>query len=62
MAFVKKPRDKTTLLGRLNRLLGASPKARPSKVAQPRARVQKVETSSRSRRDGGFGKRKPPKR
>jgi hypothetical protein len=25
-------------------------------------RVQKVETSSRSRRDEGFGKRKPPKR
>jgi len=62
MAFVKRPRDKTTLLGRLSKLLGSSPKAHPSRVAQPGARSQIVETSSRSRRGEGFGKRKPHKR
>jgi hypothetical protein len=62
MAFEKLPRDKTTLLGRLSKLLGTSPKARPSKVAQPGARLQKVEPSFRSRSDAGFGKRKPHNR
>ncbi|MFZ2019237.1 MAG: hypothetical protein WAU90_11265 [Methyloceanibacter sp.] len=62
MAFEKKPRGKATLLGRLSKLLGTSPKAHPSRVAQPGARSQKVETSSRSHRDEGFGKRKPRNR
>jgi hypothetical protein len=52
----KRPRDKASLLGRLRNLLGSSPKPRPSRVAQPGARPQKVDSKSRSRADG-FGKR-----
>jgi hypothetical protein len=47
------------LLGRLRNLLGSSPKPRYSRVAQPGARPQKVDTRSLSRPDEGFGKRKP---